>query len=102
MCNNYFSLSLCAILYMYVGVCVCREQLRCASTKAVEGESVEPVHRPLFQRFWRWLHDIDDLERWDNPVRKSQLLRVLLSAYYHSLCIWETTLYIHVIYFSVV
>ena len=46
----------------------CGEQVRWASTKAVEGES-SVQHVPLFQRFWRWLHDLDDLDRWDNPVR---------------------------------
>ena len=40
---------------------------RWASTKAVEGEG-GLQQTSLFQRFWRWLHDLDDLERWDNPV----------------------------------
>ena len=41
-----------------------RNQLRCTSTKAMEREQM-----PLFKRFWRWLHDLDDLERLDTPVR---------------------------------
>jgi hypothetical protein len=39
---------------------------RWTSTKAVEGEG-GLQQTSLFQKFWRWLHDLDDLERWDNP-----------------------------------
>ena len=53
--------------------------VRWASTKAVEGEG-GLQQTSLFQRFWRWLHDLDDLERWDNPVSSGVI-------YTKSLCV---------------
>lgn len=46
---------------------------RRASTRAVEGEGVEHLQqKTLFQRFWRWLHDLDDIERWDGKSEDNQ------------------------------
>ena len=76
-------------------VSVNRKQLRCASTKAMEREQV-----PLFKRFWRWLHDLDDLERLDTPVRKTQFIMCI---YTHAMyiCSMDCTLSTYILYIHV-
>ena len=54
--------------FLPADVSVHRKQLRCSSTNAMEREQM-----PLFKRFWRWLHDLDDLERLDTSVRRGNV-----------------------------